>query len=79
MIISEFIVKSLKRKFVKALPAMQQSVEVFQELDQSLDSKTRNKWQAQENLAMQFRGDYLSVYNVKVERGDFSSPNAFDD
>ena len=72
MLISEFIVKSLKRKFAKALPAMKQSIEVFQELDQSLELKTRKKWQAQEDMAMEFRGDCLSVYNVKSEKGDFS-------
>jgi hypothetical protein len=53
---------------------MQKSVEVFEELDQSLDSKTRNMWQAQEDLAIKFRGDYLSVYNVKFEKGDFAAP-----
>jgi hypothetical protein len=70
MVISQFIVKSLKRKVAKALPAMQESLEVFQELDQSIDPQTRKKWQAQEDMAMEFRGDYLSVYNVKLEKGD---------
>jgi hypothetical protein len=79
MMISEFIVKSLKRDFMKALPAMQQSVEVFKELDQSIDSKTRKKWQAQEDLAMEFRGDCLNVYNVKSETGAFSPPQMFFD
>jgi hypothetical protein len=68
--IHESIVNSLKRKYAKALPAMQQSVDVFQELDNSLDNKTRKVWQAQENKAMQHRGHYLSVYNVKSEKGE---------
>jgi hypothetical protein len=74
MLISQIIVKSLKHKVAKALPAMQESLAVFQELDQSIDSRTRKKWQAQEDMAMEFRGDCLSVYNVKSEQGDFSLP-----
>jgi choline dehydrogenase-like flavoprotein len=69
--IYESIVNSLKRKIAKALPAMQQSVDMFQELDKSLDSKTRKVWQAQEDKAMKNRAHYLSVYNVKSEKGEF--------
>lgn len=72
MVISQLIVKSLKRKIAKALPAMQESLEAFQELDQSIDPQTRKKWQAQEDMALEFRGDYLNVYNVKSDNGDYS-------
>ena len=75
LVISQFIVKSLLRKLAKALLAMQESINVFQELDQSIDSQTREKWQAQEDMAMEFWDHYLSVYNVKSEKGDFSPPH----
>jgi hypothetical protein len=49
---------------------MKKSVEVFKELDTSVHPKTRKDWQKQEDMAMKFRGDYLSVYNVKSEKGE---------
>jgi len=63
---------SLKRKSAKALQAMKTSLEVFKELDKCVHAKLREEWQQQEDLAMQFRGDYLSIYNVKSESGEFS-------
>jgi hypothetical protein len=72
MVKSQFIVGSLKRKVARALPAMQKSVAVFQELDEAIDSKTRKKWQAQEDKAMEYWGEYLSIYDVKSEKGDLS-------
>jgi hypothetical protein len=62
-------VNSLKRKYVKALPAMQESLDIFNELDQSVDPNIRKEWEGQERLAMKFRGDYLNVYNVKNDKG----------
>lgn len=67
--------KSLKSKFGKSLPARQRSVDVFKELDESLDSTTRQKWQAQEDKAMKYRGDYLSIYDVRSDKGDLFAPH----
>jgi hypothetical protein len=72
-------VKSLKSKYAKALPARQESLEVFQELDKSVDKKTRKEWERQEGMAMKFRGDYLKVYNVKSEMGECFIQHIFSD
>jgi hypothetical protein len=64
-------VNSLKRKYVKALPAMQESLDIFNELDQSVDPKIRKEWVKQEQLAMKHRGKYLNVYNVNETKGMF--------
>jgi hypothetical protein len=73
MLICEFIVPSIKRQYIKALPALQKSLDVFQELNTSIDSKTRKDWEEQEEKAANFRGDCLGVYNVKSEKGEFLS------
>jgi hypothetical protein len=67
-------VDSLKRKFVKAIPALQESLDIFNELDQSINTETRKEWEEQEQLAMKFRGEHLNVYNVKKEKGKFLTP-----
>lgn len=74
MLISCCLVNSLKRKYVKALPAMQESLDIFNELDQSVDAKIRKDWEEQEQLAMKFRGEYLDVYHVNKEMGKFLTP-----
>jgi hypothetical protein len=74
MFISCCLVNSLKWKYVKALPAMQESLDIFNELDRSVDPEIRKAWEEQERLAMKFRGEYLDVYNVKKEKGKFLTP-----
>jgi hypothetical protein len=64
-------VNSLKRKYVKALPAMQESLDIFNELDQSIDAEIRKEWEEQERLAMKFRGEHMDVYNVNKKKGKF--------
>jgi hypothetical protein len=63
-----FAVKSLTRKYTKALPAMQQSLDVFTELDQSVDPNLRNVWEEQEHKAMEFQGKFLDIYSVNKEK-----------
>jgi hypothetical protein len=70
MLMCASTVNSLKRKYARALPAQQESLEVFEELDKSLNTKSRKEWEMQEAMAMEYRGDYLNVYNVKSEKGE---------
>ena len=70
-----YAVNSLIRKHAKALPAMQESVDIFDELDQSLDPNLRKRWEDQERKAMEFRGTYLNIYNVNKETCEFSLLN----
>jgi hypothetical protein len=70
MFMSHLTVNSLKRKYAKALLAQQQSLDVFQELDKSIDPASHKEWEAQEAMAMEYRGDYLKIYDVKSEKGE---------
>ena len=63
------VVNSLKRNYLKALPAKRESLDIFKELDQSVDPELRKDWEEQERLAMTLRGDHLDVYNVNKEKG----------
>lgn len=74
MFISCCVVNSLKRKHVKALPAMQESLDIFNAIDQSVDPELRKEWEQQERLAMTLRGDYLDVYNVNKKKGKVLTP-----
>ena len=62
------VVMSLTRKHAKAIPAMQQSLDVFSELDQSVDPNLREIWEEQELRAMEFRGNFLDIYSVNKEK-----------
>jgi hypothetical protein len=64
-----YSVTSLKTKFKKAVSALEDSSEVFQELDLNLDNDTRTRWSQQEQTAMQHRGDYLKIYSVDDTHG----------
>jgi hypothetical protein len=48
---------------------MEESLDIFKELDQSVDPNIRKEWEGQERLAMKFWGNYLNVYNVNKEKG----------
>jgi len=64
-------VKSIIRKNAKAVQAWQKSLDVFNELDESVDPKLREIWEDQERMAMEFRGEYLDVYNINKQKGEF--------
>ena len=70
-------VNSLKQNFVKALAAIEESLDIFNELDESIDPNIRKDWEEQERLAMKFRGEYLNVYNVNKEKGKFLTPATY--
>ena len=62
-------VAHLKKKYQKALPAKDESLQVFHELDVGLEPQTREAWVTQEKMAMKFRGDHLKVYGISVDSG----------
>jgi hypothetical protein len=70
MLTCDCIVKSLKSRYKKAIPAMEESLEVFQELDKSVDPKTRKEWEEQERMAIEFRGEFLNIYNVNSKQSE---------
>jgi hypothetical protein len=63
------LVRSLKKKYNKAVEEEKNSCLVWEELDLSLDDNSRKQWMEQERLAMKHRGHHLSIYNVDLPAG----------
>jgi hypothetical protein len=61
-------VRSLIKKYIRALKDEKESQLVFEQLDSFLDDLTRQEWSKQEHLAITLRGDYLKVYQVQVDK-----------
>jgi hypothetical protein len=59
-------VKTLRKKHRKAEEQEKESHIVWEELDSSIDDTTRQQWIELEELAMEFRGDYLKIYKVNL-------------
>jgi hypothetical protein len=57
------------RKYKTAVDGLQTSEIAFKDLDQSVDLQNREIWSEDERKAMMFRGEYLTIYNVKKEKG----------
>ena len=41
---------------------------IFQQLTECLDPSSIQEWTAQEQIAMEQRGDHLKIYEVKLEK-----------
>jgi hypothetical protein len=63
-------VKSLIKKYLRAVKDEKESKLVFEELDLFLDDLTRQEWSQQEHLAITKRGDYLKIYQVQVDKSE---------
>jgi hypothetical protein len=54
---------------VKAIEQEKESYAICEELDKLLDDDTRQQWIELEQLAVQFRGDHLKIYEVNLPSG----------
>jgi hypothetical protein len=54
---------------LKAVKAEEESLQVFEALNNGVDMQTRQNWTHQEKLAMELRGDHLKIYSVNWEDG----------
>jgi hypothetical protein len=61
-----FAVKSLGKKHRKAVEQEKESHIVWEELHDTLDEDTRQQLMELEQLAMEFRGDHLKIYEVHL-------------
>jgi hypothetical protein len=61
-------VKSTANKHSKACREQKASLEVFKQLDASIDPARRSSWTKQEQLAMTHRGKHLSIYQVDEKK-----------
>jgi hypothetical protein len=41
----------------------------FEELDAIISLASRTEWEADEKMARNYRGDYLKIYEVKMDKG----------
>jgi hypothetical protein len=63
-------VKSLIKKYKKAVAEEKDSKKVFQDLDLSVGDIERQTWNEQELLAITNQGDYLKIYQVQMNKGE---------
>jgi hypothetical protein len=64
-----FAVKSLTKKYTRAVKEEKDSQQVFQELDSSVDDPMRQTWSEQERMAFTHRGEHLKIYQVQMNKG----------
>ena len=62
-------VKSIQKKYEKALKEEEESRHVFAKLDSCIDFAKRKIWSQEEKLAMENCGKYLQIYQVDMSEG----------
>jgi hypothetical protein len=67
------IAKSLLKKFKTAEKEKKTMKTAFEDLDVTIDVKSRTKWEKQERMARDFRGNYLKIYEVRMDKGKSNS------
>jgi hypothetical protein len=58
-------------KYKKAVKGEEESRIAFEELDASVDDTSSQEWTREEREAMEFRGEYLRIYKVQIDKGKF--------
>ena len=71
MLTPQLIVKSLKKKYSSAVNGKDLSRDVFEGINSAINAELRSKWSGEEEKAIKLRGDYLHIYQVKGDKGDF--------
>lgn len=62
-------VKTLIKKHARAVKGVKDTKLPFDELTRSLDDNKVAMWERDEKLAMEKRGEYLDVYQLKIDKG----------
>lgn len=61
--------KTLLKKYKRALKGVDDTKSPFDELTQSLDSGKISMWRIDEEKAMEQRGEYLDIYQLQMNKG----------
>jgi post-segregation antitoxin (ccd killing protein) len=61
--------KSLKSKHKAAVKGIEVTQAAFEGLDKGISDSTRKAWSKEVADAMEKRGEYLKIYQVKVDEG----------
>jgi hypothetical protein len=64
--------RSLLSKYKAAVKGRDSSKVAFEELNASVDEAQLQKWREEESMAMESRGEYLRIYDVRTEKGKFN-------
>jgi hypothetical protein len=62
-------VRSLLKRYDKAVDEIQEMKAAFEELCDTVDEQVLEQWKEEEQNAMALRGEHLRVYDVKMEKG----------
>jgi hypothetical protein len=62
-------VKALSSKFKAAVEGIQQTKMPFEALNQDIPDDLREVWKESEKLALEYRGQHLSIYDVNLDKG----------
>jgi hypothetical protein len=59
----------LSKKFKAAKKGKRAMKAEFEELDSTIGDESRTQWEEEEELARNFRGEHLKIYEVRMEKG----------
>ena len=62
----------LTRKFDRAKKSRTEAELAYLGLENSLDPLTVIRWKEEEHLAMEERGDWLTIFELQMKKGNFS-------
>ena len=63
--------KALSAKFKAATESLQHTKVAFDDLNSDIQPETREKWMNSEQIALEFRGEYLKIYDIQLEKSKF--------
>ena len=66
-------VKALFSKFKAAVEGIQQTKTPFEALNRNIPSHLREAWKESEKVALECRGEHLSIYDVQLDKCGFNS------
>lgn len=61
--------RSLVSKYKSAVKGRANSKVAFDELDASVNDEQSEEWREEERMAMESRGEYLRIYEVRTNKG----------
>jgi len=64
--------QAIVKKWGKASAGYMETQVALQELTDRLDAKWIAQWEAAEAIAIEERGEYLRIYDVQTENGEYS-------
>jgi len=64
-------VKALLAKYNAATEGLRQTKIAFDDLNEGIESETREEWINSEQIALENRGEALKIYDIQLEKSEF--------